>query len=398
MSILKNAKASRAARLGAVLTLAAASVVALSTSSEAASATLSPSYGPGWGPVTVGLSAPGLKSPSGKTNNVDLVQTVGVIYDGVYFSTAACAKTEGTSTAGSTAAAVSVDSPTHMVLTTPNLGVSVKTDYNLCVYTAAAVNATKPLLATAKFTAYPRPTVVASGVVPASGPTTGGQTITVEGTNYTSKTTATLGTVALTGIKVAKDGLSFTAVTPAAAAGAASLIVSDEGGASTAFVGYTYVNAITITPSTMPTGAMTNVTIKGYGFSTLTFVPSETAGGSDAANVHLITNSVNAHVYIVQNKYAGTNGYDGTNYAAAVNKANGQVGECLTPIVLNDTTLTCTLDTTDSYAAAAGAYTWSGADLPVGSYVVAVVNNGGVAAPTSVSAVTSGADITVAPF
>ena len=394
MSILKNGKVSRAARLGVVLTLATAGVVGLSTSSQAASTTLSPTYGASGATVVLGLTASGLKSPNGTTTYVDTaLDGTSVWAKWIYFSTATCPKTkpsaEATTTTG--ARAVTVDSPTHMVLTTPAITVTTKTDYNLCVF--ATTNA---LLATAKYSVYPNPTFVSLSTD--KGKTAGGQTITVEGTNFTSKTAVTLDGVAMTSVKVAKDGLSLTAVTPARpAASNVVLSITDEGGNVTNAT-FDYVNAITISPSSFPVGTMTNVTIRGSGFNALTFVSGETAGHSDLANGHLYTNSANAHVYVVQQKYTGINGYDGTNYAAAVNKDNGQVGECLTPIVVNDTTITCTLDTTDSYAALNGAYTWSGTDLAAASYTVAVVNNGSIAAPTFVTAVTSGSTITVSPF
>jgi hypothetical protein len=397
MSILKTAAASRAARLTAIGGLVAASVVALSTSTaQAAGASLSPAYGPGWATTTVSLTAPGLKSPSGKTINVLLTQGGGnTYYNGIYFSTSACSSTIGTSTALTSALVntVNVDAVNHMVLTVPSFSVTTKTDYNLCVYGIGAGN---PLLTTAKFSAYPR-SVVASGagnVTPVSGPSTGGQTITVEGTNLTSNTKVTLGGVAATNVKVAKDGLSLTATTPATAAGAANLVVTNEGGSSLANTDYSSLNAITVSPNTAAQAVKTNLTIKGKGFGSLSFVPADTAGVTNtAAGDHTGTNSQGPHIYLVSGAYSAT-GYNGTT-----NKNNGQVSECLTPIVQSDTLLTCVLDTGFKYTAAGGQYTWGAGNVTAGTYTITIVDKGdttiSAAYPT---ALTSGATFTVAPF
>ena len=63
--------------------------------------------------------------------------------------------------------------------------------------------------------------------------TAGGYTITVAGTYFTSKTTATIDGVALTSVKAAKDGASFTATVPKWAGTIGSpldIIATNEGG------------------------------------------------------------------------------------------------------------------------------------------------------------------------
>jgi hypothetical protein len=286
---------------------------------------MSPAFGPAWTSVTLTLTATGLKSPSGATTNVDLTGGAGA-YAGVYFSSATCAATEGTAGAGMTPSLVYVSSATSMTLNSPAFNNSAKTDYNLCVYTAAAP---KPLLTTAKFTAYPRPTVSNNGISPNTGSVRGGQTVTVEGTNFTSKTTATLGGLPMTNIKVAKDALSFTATTPTGTAGTPVILVSNEGGASASASGatyYTYVATLTISPNTGLAAGGNIVTITGSGFNAYQFSNGAAATGDEVV----------AFV------------------AGGFNIAAGQVivNLCSNYVVADDSTLTCAVP-----AALDGAYT-----------------------------------------
>lgn len=387
MSILKTAKASKAIRLGAALTLAAASVVALSTSSQAAGAGLSPNYLPDNAAAVVVLTGTGFKSPAGTV----LVDTVGA-NNGVVFGTGTCAATNSGSTM-TDATARTVVSATRVTITMPAIDVTAKTDYNLCVYRVTS----GVLLASAKFSVYPAPTSGASNPVsPAKGPQTGGQTVTIEGTNFTSKTTVKWGTFSLTSVKIAKDGLSLTAVTPAMTAGGPTgFTVTNEGGSVVTTNTYTVVNAITVSPTVVAAGASETLTIKGSGFSTLTFVAADTAGVDSTDGANDGTNSAGPHVYLTRGDYSPT------GYNATTNKANGQVAECINPSVVSDTELVCTFDTAYSVDVAAGdgVYDYNNSALAAGAYSVVVVANGGSAGPGAFESAISGTStVTVGDF
>jgi hypothetical protein len=84
----------------------------------------------------------------------------------------------------------------------------------------------------------PPPTLFS--VSPASGPTTGGTTITLTGTNLAGAMSVRVGGAAATNVQVL-DGLSLTAVTPAGAAGARDVTVTTPSGEAMLPGGFTYV-------------------------------------------------------------------------------------------------------------------------------------------------------------
>src|SRR5262249_11464060 len=73
----------------------------------------------------------------------------------------------------------------------------------------------------------PVPTV--SSVTPSSGPATGGTAVTITGTNFVSGATVTFAGAAATNIVVV-SGTQITATTPAGAAGAVTVSVTNPGG------------------------------------------------------------------------------------------------------------------------------------------------------------------------
>lgn len=77
------------------------------------------------------------------------------------------------------------------------------------------------------YAAAPAPTV--SGVNPASGPTAGGTSVTISGTGFAAGATVTLGGTAATGVAV-NSSTTITAVTPAHAAGAVDVVVTNANG------------------------------------------------------------------------------------------------------------------------------------------------------------------------
>ncbi len=90
------------------------------------------------------------------------------------------------------------------------------------------------------YTYVAAPTITA--ISPATGPTAGGQTVTVTGTNLTGATTLTIGGAAATSVTVVND-TTITAITPPRSVGAKNIVVSAPGGNATLTNGYTYVAA-----------------------------------------------------------------------------------------------------------------------------------------------------------
>ena len=130
---------------------------------------------------------------------------------------------------------------------------------------------------TASLTVLAAPTV--TSVSPSSGPTAGGTSVTINGTNLTGATSVTFGGTAATSFTV-NTAIRITATTPASAAGSASVIVTTPGGSNAANTLYTYIPGPTVTavsPSSGPTAGGTSVTITG---TTFTGATSVTFGGS----------------------------------------------------------------------------------------------------------------------
>jgi len=105
--------------------------------------------------------------------------------------------------------------------------------------------------------------LAATAITPTSGPTAGGNTVTITGAGFTSGTTVTFGSAAATNVVVSPDGTSLTAVVPAGAAGATTVTVSrPELGpavpAASVTLAYTYVAPVVpIIPAANVTPAST---------------------------------------------------------------------------------------------------------------------------------------------
>jgi hypothetical protein len=130
-------------------------------------------------------------------------------------------------------------------------------------------------------TGVPLPTV--TSVSPSSGPTAGGTSVTITGTNFTGATSVTFGGTAAASFTV-DSSTQITATTPAGSAGTASVLVTTPGGTNVANTLFTYVAAPTVTsvsPSSGPTAGGTSVTITG---TNLTGATSVTFGGTAAAS------------------------------------------------------------------------------------------------------------------
>jgi hypothetical protein len=117
--------------------------------------------------------------------------------------------------------------------------------------------------------------VTVTGITPAAGSVTGGQTVTITGTGFAPVSTVRFGDVAATGVVVDPSGTSLTAVVPAAAAtGDAVVTVTGPDGTS-ATATYTYIAA---PPAPTPTPTPVAVLAE--------------SGGSDAGALPVLAVSV----------------------------------------------------------------------------------------------------------
>ncbi|MDX6373283.1 MAG: hypothetical protein QOD98_2271, partial [Nocardioidaceae bacterium] len=119
---------------------------------------------------------------------------------------------------------------------------------------------------------------------PSEGPTTGGQTVTLTGTNFRAGMQVTFGGAAASGLNIIST-TQATVVTPVRGAGAVDVVVSTPGGTGTLNNGYTYVaapNLIAVNPDLGPTAGGTMVTLTGTG---LTGTSAITFDGVPATNV-----------------------------------------------------------------------------------------------------------------
>jgi phosphatidylserine/phosphatidylglycerophosphate/cardiolipin synthase-like enzyme len=141
----------------------------------------------------------------------------------------------------------------------------------------------------------PGPPPTLTGINPNAGPSAGGTNVTLTGTNFVNGATVKIGGASATNV-VVSNATTITATTPAHAAGAVDVVVTNPDNQSgTLTGGYTYQSpppppAPTVTnvaPNGGSTAGGTSVTITGTGFqagATVTF------GGTAATNV-VVSNS-----------------------------------------------------------------------------------------------------------
>ncbi|MDR3517445.1 MAG: IPT/TIG domain-containing protein [Azospirillaceae bacterium] len=126
----------------------------------------------------------------------------------------------------------------------------------------------------------PSPTI--TGISPATGPTAGGTSVTITGTNFTGATAVKFSTASAASFSVV-SATSITATSPAGSAGAVDVTVTTPGGTSTTSTAdkFTYIaSAPTVTgvsPATGPVAGGTWMTITGTGFTGATSVKFGTA-------------------------------------------------------------------------------------------------------------------------
>jgi hypothetical protein len=132
----------------------------------------------------------------------------------------------------------------------------------------------------------PVPTV--TSISPSVGPTAGGTSVTITGTNFAAGAAVTFGSNAATNV-VVESGTQITATTPAGSAGAVTVTVTVNGQAGSLTNGFTYVVPPTVTsvsPNTGTTAGGTSVTITGTNFASGATV---TFGSNAATNVVVVS-------------------------------------------------------------------------------------------------------------
>lgn len=360
---ISKAKALRVAVVASVIAAGTLTMVATSSQAAVPALKLSVATGPG---VTAGtvITVTGTGFKSGTTKLVDTLAN-----HGAQFQTATtCAQATPDGAANIDATYLSVVSSTSVVVKTPSLPLGTAgaaKDYYLCLY-----KADDTVLGQAKYTVYGKPTV--TGIDIHSGPVFGGQTMTITGTGFSAKSTAKVGSVAMTGLKVV-SATSITAVVPAQSAGAKEVKVTTEGGTSDVAASsageFTYTNAITVSPATAPAAGGDTILVTGVGFDALDFTDT-------------------AKVLFVQGTYDPTDDNG--------EKTVGESGVCEDVTPLSDTQLIC--NTPDGSAG-------DGSDdaLLDGAYTVTVVSDDSVGADLTAtdafqSVVSSDATFTAADF
>lgn len=171
---------------------------------------------------------------------------------------------------------------------TPGTNMSIVDDSTITVTTPAGgagavdVSVTTPggtVTSAGSFTYASMPTV--TGISPSAGPTAGGQSVTITGTNLATTTGVTIGGVAVGSFSA--TATTVTTTTPAGTAGFASIVVTTGAGSATLTNGYRYATTPVITsiaPSGGPTAGGTQVTITG---SDLTGATSVKFGATSAS-------------------------------------------------------------------------------------------------------------------
>ena len=134
-----------------------------------------------------------------------------------------------------------------------------------------------------------------TSVSPASGPTSGGTTITLTGTNFVSGATVRVGGAAATSITFASS-TEITARTPAGTAGAQDVLITNPNGrAATRVAAFTYTStssgtltATSVSPQSGPTSGGTLITVDGTGFVSGATI---SIGGTAATGVSFVSST-----------------------------------------------------------------------------------------------------------
>jgi hypothetical protein len=160
---------------------------------------------------------------------------------------------------GGTAGTITSSGPTTIVVTSPPGSGTVDVTVTTTAGTSAANSADR-------FTYIP-PAPTITGFTPASGPTAGGTSVTITGTNLSGATSVTFGTTS--GAITANTAGSITVTSPPGT-GAVALTVTTPGGSVTSTGKFTYTapapTVTSVSPNVGPVGGGATVTITGTNF------------------------------------------------------------------------------------------------------------------------------------
>jgi hypothetical protein len=282
-------------------------------------------YGVATPPITLSATSGPYDSTNGITISSGAYSMLGgVAAPGVLFTAAQCPPSynAGGNIAVSAGSIRRLGS-NRMAVTVPALPLAPQRQpqpYQLCVYSGSA--AESMILAQAGYTSTILPTL--GGVIPDAGPTTGGITITVTGSDFPTapgSITASLGGAELTNVTPI-NSTSFTAnLPPHAADDDATLMVTTSSGARALPGAFAFRDAIKVGPNSAPnTTAAVDVSVTGSGFFSYPFGSTGTA----------------ARIFLTRGEY------NGAQIATDV-RSNSPVAECGNVLVISDNELICTL-------------------------------------------------------
>jgi hypothetical protein len=188
------------------------------------------------------------------------------------------ALTSGVTFGGTTATFTVINDNTLIATSPANAAGSVGIVVTNLVGSSASV-------AASQFTyVAPNTSPVVDSITPASGPVAGGTRLVIRGLNLTGTTQVTFAGTAGADLTVV-DNTTLTVTTPAHAAGAVPVVLTNAQGASASYV-YTYVplsqlpTVSSLTPNVGPVAGGTRVTLSGTGFDQNTTVTFDGVAGT----------------------------------------------------------------------------------------------------------------------
>jgi hypothetical protein len=291
-------------------------------------------------------------------------------------------------------------------------GADATTNWNVCVYKNAGSGA----LVAQPSTYSVAPTLdVSSAAMPvASGPAKGGTKVTVNtlanslaglpvGVDVGNALTATLGGVALTGIRVV-DANSFTGYTGMHAPGQVDLNVTTAAGTATKATLFTYSYGINVTPNTAP-NTRNNVVLDVTGAGFMKAGKTWATSATDLSTTFALPGG-KARVLLTDNNWYQTNSYF-SSAAPAFSDTAMPITQCGNVLVISDTELICTMDLTTTIFPTLGTTSdlnkvkmVASSPVPVGVYNITVIDTDTALQDTSYnySIPTSGSTFTVSSY
>ena len=195
----------------------------------------------------------------------------------------------GTGFPGASAVHFGATSATYTVLDATHIDATVPAGQDVVDVTVSTTAGTSPATTSDHYT-YAKPAPAVTGVSPASGPTAGGQRVTITGTGFSAGATVAFGSAAGKSVTVASPTW-ITVTTPRHAKGTVDVKVTTSAGASVVTAGdrYSYLSRPKVTAISRHSGTKkggTKVTITGHGFTPGTKV---LFGSTAGRHVHVVS-------------------------------------------------------------------------------------------------------------